>query len=91
MAVPDRERRHNTTRNYIMANMLSPYRRQIGLALKIETIAKLDKRAREDGSSRNEVAECYLSSALSKLELDASERAKVDAEIRANLSKRKGV
>lgn len=74
-----------------MANMLSPYRRQIGLALKIETIAKLDKRAREDGSSRNEVAEYYLASALSKLELNEEERARVDAEIQANLNKRKGI
>jgi len=74
-----------------MANMLSPYRRQIGLALKIETIAKLDKRAREDGSSRNEVAEYYLASALAKLELSPDERARVDAEIKANIEKRKGV
>lgn len=74
-----------------MANMLSPYRRQIGLALKIETIAKLDKRAREDGSSRNEVAEYYLSSALAKLELNEEEMERVKAEIKANLAKRKGV
>lgn len=73
-----------------MAHMLSPYRRQIGLALRIETIAKIDKRARLDGTSRNEVAEYYLSAALRKLELDEVERNKVNAEIRANLAKRKG-
>lgn len=73
-----------------MPGMLSPYRRQIGLALQIETIAKLNKRAKLDHSSRNEVAEYYLSSALSKLELDPEERAKVNAEIQKNLKKRKG-
>ena len=72
-----------------MSNMLSPYRRQIGLALKIETIAKLDKRAKEDGSSRNEVAEYYLSSALSKLELSEDEQKAVNKEIQENLKKRK--
>lgn len=74
-----------------MPGMLSPYRRQIGLALQIETIAKLEKRAAMDHSSRNEVAEYYLSSALSSLELSEEEQAKVKAEIAENLKKRKGV
>ena len=73
-----------------MAHMLSPYRRQIGLALRIETIAKIDKRARLDGTSRNEVAEYYLAASLKKLELDEGEKAKVEAEVQANFAKRKG-
>lgn len=73
-----------------MANMLSPYRRQIGLALKIETIAKLDKRAQQDGTSRNEVAEYFLSAALANIKLNKKELGKVSAEIKANMQKRKG-
>ena len=73
-----------------MANMLSPYRRQIGLALRIETIAKIDKRARLDGSSRNEVVEYFLSTALANLKLNKQELSLVEAEIKANQQKRKG-
>ena len=47
--------------------MLSIYKRKVSLALKIETIARMDARAKADGSTRNEVAEYILASALAKV------------------------
>ncbi len=73
-----------------MAHMLAAHRRQIGLALNIETIYKLDKLAKLNGSSRNEIAEKTLSEALHNVELDKLERAKVEAEIHINQARRKG-
>lgn len=73
-----------------MSNMLSVYKRKVSLALKIETIARLDARAKADGSTRNEVAEYVLASALSRVKLSASEQAAVSAAIEANKQKRKG-
>ena len=73
-----------------MANMLSIYKRKVSLALKIETIARIDARAKTDGSTRNEVAEYVLSSALAKVKLTQSEEERIKAEIEANRQKRKG-
>jgi len=73
-----------------MANMLSIYKRKVSLALKIETIARIDARAKADGSTRNEVAEYVLSSALAKVKLTQSEEERIKAEIEANRQKRKG-
>lgn len=73
-----------------MSNMLSPYKRKVSLALKIETIARMDAKAKTDGSTRNEVAEYILASALSKVKLTPAEQAKVIAEIEANKKMRKG-
>ena len=66
-----------------MANMLSVYKRKVSLALKIETIARMDAKAEADGSTRN-------ASALSKIRLSADAQAKVKAEIEANKKARKG-
>lgn len=73
-----------------MANMLSIYRRKVSLALKIETIARIDTKALADGSSRNEVAEYILSSALSHIRISSEMQEKVKAEIEANRKARKG-
>jgi len=73
-----------------MANMLSVYKRKVSLALKIETIARMDAKAEADGSTRNEVAEYIIASALSKIRLSADAQAKVKAEIEANKKARKG-
>ena len=73
-----------------MAHMLAPHRRQIGLALNIETIFKLDAKAKANHMSRNEVAEKILSEALCEVELDKLAKAKVQAEIIINKAKRKG-
>ena len=73
-----------------MSNVLSVYKRKVSLALKIETIARMDARAKADGSSRNEVAEYVLASALSKVKLTQAEQEKVAAEIEANKKTRKG-
>lgn len=73
-----------------MSNVLSVYKRKVSLALKIETIARMDARAKADGSSRNEVAEYVLASALSKVKLSQAEQEKVAAEIEANKKTRKG-
>lgn len=73
-----------------MSNMLSIYKRKVSLALKIETIARMDAKAKADGSTRNEVAEYILASALSKVRLTAEEQARVKAEIEANRKNRKG-
>lgn len=67
-----------------MANQLSPYRKKISVALKVETVAKVDKRAEIDGTSRAAVVEYFLSSALEKLQLSKEEQEKVRAEIEAN-------
>lgn len=67
-----------------MSNQLSPYRKKISIALKVETIAKIDKRAEIDNTSRAAVCEYYLSAALEKLALTEEERAKVAAEIENN-------
>lgn len=67
-----------------MSNQLSPYRKKISVALKVETIAKIDKRAEIDNTSRAAVCEYYLSAALEKLALTEEEKAKVDAEIENN-------
>jgi len=73
-----------------MANALSIYKRKVSLALKIETIARIDKKADQDNSSRNEVAEYLLSSALSRLQLDQETQQKIREEIESNRRKRKG-
>lgn len=73
-----------------MSNMLSIYKRKVSLALKIETIARMDAKAKADGSTRNEVAEYLLASALAKVRLSQEEQAKVAAEIEANRKTRKG-
>lgn len=67
-----------------MANQLSPYRKKISIALKVETVAKMDKRAEIDNTSRAAVAEYYLSAALEKLILSPEEMAKVKSEIEMN-------
>jgi hypothetical protein len=72
-----------------MANELSPYKRKISIALKIETIAKIDKRAEMDGTSRNAVAEYILSAALERLQLNAQELQAVEDEVKSNIEKRK--
>ena len=73
-----------------MSNMLSIYKRKVSLALKIETIARMDAKAKADGSTRNEVAEYLLASALAKVRLSQEEQVKVSAEIEANRKTRKG-
>jgi len=73
-----------------MANMLSIYKRKVSLALKIETIARIDAKAAADGSTRNEVAEYVLASALSRIRLSEAAQAKVKEEIESNKKKRKG-
>ena len=73
-----------------MSNMLSIYKRKVSLALKIETIARMDAKAKADGSTRNEVAEYLLASALAKVRLSQEEQVKVAAEIEANRKTRKG-
>lgn len=73
-----------------MSNMLSIYKRKVSLALKIETIARMDAKAKADGSTRNEVAEYLLASALAKVRLSQEEQLKVAAEIEANRTTRKG-
>jgi hypothetical protein len=73
-----------------MSNMLSIYKRKVSLALKIETIARMDARAKADGSTRNEVAEYILASALAKVKLTQAEQARIAAEIEANKKTRKG-
>jgi hypothetical protein len=72
-----------------MPNMLSIYKRKVSLALKIETIARMDAKAEADGSTRNEVAEYVIASALSKIKLSAEKQAAVKAEIEANRKARK--
>ena len=72
-----------------MANMLSIYKRKVSLALKIETIARLDAKAEADGATRNEVAEYILSSSLSKLKLSTAAQLKVKEEIERNRKNRK--
>ena len=71
-----------------MANQLSPFRQKISVALKVETIAKIDKRAQIDNTSRAAVCEYYLSAALEKLQLNDEEKARV-AEIIENNRKNK--
>jgi hypothetical protein len=71
-----------------MANQLSPFRKKVSLALKVETVAKLDKRAAMDNTSRAAVVEYFLSAALDSLELTPEEMAKVKAEIEANKTKK---
>lgn len=73
-----------------MANMLNVYKRKVSLALKIDTIARLDAKAKADGSTRNGVAEYILSSALSKIKLSDAAQAGVVAEIESNRKKRRG-
>ncbi len=73
-----------------MSNMLSIYKRKVSLALKIETIARMDAKAKADGSTRNEVAEYILASALAKIRLSQDEQARIVAEIEANRKTRKG-
>lgn len=73
-----------------MANMLSIYKRKVSLALKIETIARMDAKAKADGSTRNEVAEYILASALSKVRLSEAEQREIAAQIEANRKSRKG-
>lgn len=73
-----------------MANMLSIYKRRVSLALKIETIARLDAKAEADGTSRNDVAEYLLAANLAKIALSKEAQAKVKAEIEANRKNRKG-
>ena len=73
-----------------MSNMLSIYKRKVSLALKIETIARMDARAKADGSTRNEVAEYVLASALAKVRLTQEEQKRIAAEIEANRKARKG-
>jgi len=72
-----------------MANMLSIYKRKVSLALKIETIARMDAKAMADGSTRNEVAEYILSSFLSKLRLSPEAQQRVKEEIERNRNNRK--
>lgn len=73
-----------------MSNMLSIYKRKVSLALKIETIARLDAKAKADDSTRNEVAEYILASALARIKLSDAEQAGVKREIESNRQKRKG-
>lgn len=73
-----------------MSNMLSIYKRKVSLALKIETIARMDAKAKADGSTRNEVAEYILASALARIRLTTEEQARIAAEIEANRKTRKG-
>ena len=73
-----------------MANMLSPFKRKVSLALKIETIARLDQKAKEDNSTRNAVAEHVLDSVLAKVKLTPEAIAEIKAEIEANQAKRRG-
>ena len=73
-----------------MSNMLSIYKRKVSLALKIETIARMDAKAKADGSTRNEVAEYILASALARMRLTTEEQARIAAEIEANRKTRKG-
>ena len=72
-----------------MANMLSVYKRKVSLALKIETIARLDARAKIDGSTRNEVAEYILSSACAKIKLSQKEQQRIVDEIERNKKARR--
>lgn len=74
-----------------MANMLSIYKRRVSLALKIDTIARLDAKAEADNTSRNDVAEYLLAASLSKIALSKEAQAMVDAEIEANRKARKGL
>lgn len=74
-----------------MANMLSIYKRRVSLALKIDTIARLDAKAEADNTSRNDVAEYLLAASLSKIMLSKEAQAKVQAEIDANRKARKGL
>jgi hypothetical protein len=71
--------------------MLSIYKRRVSLALKIDTIARLDAKAEADNTSRNDVAEYLLSASLSKIMLSEEAQAKVQAEIDANRKARKGL
>lgn len=73
-----------------MANMLSIYKRRVSLALKIETIARLDEKAAADNTSRNDVAEYLLAASLAKIELSKEAQAKVKAQIEENRKSRKG-
>ena len=73
-----------------MANMLNIYKRKVSLALKIETIAKLDAKAEADGSTRNGVAEYILASALSRIKLTDAAQAKIIAEVDRNRKTRRG-
>lgn len=73
-----------------MSNMLSIYRRRVSLALKIETIARIDAKAKAEGSTRNVVAEYILASALANLRLSKEDQEKIVAEIEANRKTRKG-
>ena len=73
-----------------MSNMLSIYKRKVSLALKIDTIARLDAKAKADDSTRNEVAEYILASALAKVKLTQEEQARIVAEIESNRKNRKG-
>ena len=78
-----------STKESTMANMLSIYKRKVSLALKIETIARMDAKAMADGSTRNEVAEYILSSFLSKLRLSPEAQQRVKEEIERNRNNRK--
>lgn len=73
-----------------MANMLAPNKRKLSLALKIETIKRLDLRAKSDGSTRNLLAEYILASGLKNVKIPPEEQAKVDEEIERNKAKRRG-
>jgi hypothetical protein len=70
--------------------MLSIYKRKVSLALKIETIARIDEKAEIDGTSRNDVAEYLLASALAKLQLSKKRQDEVRHEIEENRKARKG-
>ena len=71
-----------------MANQLSPYRKKISIALKVETVAKLDKRAALDNMSRAASVERFLAAALESTDLSPEEWARVKTEIERNKTKK---
>lgn len=70
-----------------MANALSPLRKKISIALRVETVKKIDKRAALDNTTRAAVVEYYMTAALAKLALSPAEQEAVKAEIEANKKK----
>lgn len=70
-----------------MANQLSPYRKKISIALKVETVAKLDKRAALDNMSRAASVERFLATALESTDLTPEEWDRVKTEIEQNKTK----
>jgi hypothetical protein len=72
-----------------MSGALSIFKRKVSLALKIETLAKIDKRAELDGTSRVAVVEYILSSALERIKLSPEEYLAIQEEVEKNSKKRK--